>query len=105
MESTNDYIKRRFGVDEQKFVEAMKMSPGAEGYIHGSLSELLFKDFIESIGFEAFRIKEKPEGGYNAKSDDARGDFYIRKKGNTKDEWYVIENKGIKQIQKNTFSH
>ena len=96
MESTNDYIKRRFGVDEHKFVEVMKMSPGAEGYIHGSLSELLFKDFIESKGFEAYRIKEKPEGGYNAKSDDARGDFYIRKKGNIKDEWYVIENKGIK---------
>ena len=44
MESTNDYIKRRFGVDEQKFVEVMKMSPGAEGYIHGSLSELLFNN-------------------------------------------------------------
>lgn len=96
MESTNDYIKRRFGVDEQKFIEVMKMSPGAEGYLHGSLSELLFKDYIESKGFEAYRIKEKPEGGYNAKSDDARGDFYIRKKGSTKDEWYVIENKGIK---------
>ena len=59
MESTNDYIKRRFGVDEQKFIEVMKMSPGAEGYIHGSLSELLFKDYIESIGYEAYRIKEE----------------------------------------------
>ena len=96
MENINEYVIRRFGVDEHKFVEVMKMSPGAEGYIHGSLSELLFKDYVESIGYEAYRIKEKPEGGYNAKSDAARGDFYIRKKGNTKDEWYVIENKGIK---------
>lgn len=96
METIEQYINRKFGVDSNKFVEVMKMSPGAEGYIHGSLSELLFKDFIESLGFEAYRIKEKPEGGYNAKSDDARGDFYIRKKGNDKDEWFVIENKGIK---------
>lgn len=96
METIEQYINIKFGVDSDKFVEVMKMSPGAEGYIHGSLSELLFKDFIESLGFEAYRIKEKPEGGYNAKSDDARGDFYIRKKGNDKDEWFVIENKGIK---------
>jgi len=105
METIEQYINRKFGVDSDKFVEVMKMSPGAEGYIHGSLSELLFKDFIESLGFEAYRIKEKPEGGYNAKSDDARGDFYIRKKGNTKDEWYVIENKGIKtNTEKHLFS-
>ena len=44
MESTNDYIKRRFGVDEQKFVEVMKMSPGAEGYIHGSLNNNSLKE-------------------------------------------------------------
>ena len=105
METIEQYINRKFGVDSDKFVEVMKMSPGAEGYIHGSLSELLFKGFIESLGFEAYRIKEKPEGGYNAKSDDARGDFYIRKKGNTKDEWYVIENKGIKtNTEKHLFS-
>ncbi len=105
METIEQYINRKFGVDSDKFVEVMKMSPGAEGYIHGSLSELLFKDFIESLGFEAYRIKEKPEGGYNAKSDDARGDFYIRKKGNTKDEWYVVENKGIKtNTEKHLFS-
>ncbi len=96
MESISEYIKRRFGVDDHKFIEVMKMSPGAEGYVHGSLSELLFKDYIESKGFDAYRIKEKPEGGYNAKNDDARGDFYIKKKDYPKDEWYVIENKGIK---------
>ncbi|GAB5466444.1 MAG: hypothetical protein Kapaf2KO_18800 [Candidatus Kapaibacteriales bacterium] len=105
MESISDYIKRKFGVDERKFIEVLKMSPGAEGYLHGSLSELLFKDYVESKNFEAFRIKEKPGGGYNAKSDDARGDFYIRKKGSTKDEWYVIEIKGIKtNTEKHLFS-
>jgi len=96
MDVLRNYIKNKFGIDEPKFLEVLKMSPGAEGYLHGSISELLFKDYIEKKGFEAFRIKEKPEGGYNAKSDDARGDFYIRKTGNKNDEWYVIESKGIK---------
>jgi len=91
-----NYIKRKFGVDTETFLHVLQMSPGAEGYILGSLSELLFKEYAEKLGYEVYRIKEKPEGGYNAKSDDARGDFYIRKKGNTKNEWFVIENKGVK---------
>jgi hypothetical protein len=90
------YIKNKFEIDETKFLEVLKMSPGAEGYLLGSLGELLFKEFAESIGYEALRIKEKPEGGNNAKSENARGDFYIRKKGNTKDEWFVVECKGVK---------
>ncbi len=96
MEIIENYIKRKFGVDTETFLHVLQMSPGAEGYIHGSLSELLFKEYAEELGYEVYRIKEKPEGGYNAKSDDARGDFYIRKKGSQKDDWYVIENKGIK---------
>lgn len=96
MSELNDYIKLKFGVDENTFLKVLKMSPGAEGYIHGSLSEYLFVGYIESLGYDVLRIKEKPKGGYNAKSDDARGDFYIRKKGIVKDEWFVIENKGIK---------
>ena len=43
------------------------MSPGAEGYLFGSLGELLFKEYAESLGYEVLRIKEKPDGGYNAK--------------------------------------
>jgi len=96
MENMTNYIKRKFGVDIDTFLHVLMMSPGAEGYIHGSLSELLFKEYAENLGYEVHRIKEKPGGGYNAKSDEARGDFYIRKKGNKKDEWYIIENKGIK---------
>lgn len=96
MDVLRNYIKNKFGIDEPKFLEVLKMSPGAEGYLLGSLGELLFKEYVESIGYEAFRIKEKPEGGNNAKSEDARGDFYIRKKGSKKDEWFVVECKGVK---------
>jgi hypothetical protein len=96
MDKLKQYINRKFGIDEQKFLEVLIKSPGAEGYILGNLGEELFKEYAESKGYEALRIKEKPEGGNNAKSDDARGDFYIRKKGSTKDEWLVVECKGVK---------
>ncbi|MDD3688041.1 MAG: hypothetical protein PHE56_14930, partial [Bacteroidales bacterium] len=72
MNVLGSYIKYKFGVDEPKFLEVLKMSPGAEGYLLGSLGELLFKEYIESLGYEAYRIKEKPQGGNNAKSEDAR---------------------------------
>ncbi|RPI16397.1 MAG: hypothetical protein EHM58_12070 [Ignavibacteriae bacterium] len=90
------YINEKFGIKEQVFLKVLKMSPGAEGYLLGSIGELLFKEYAESLGYDVFRIKEKPEGGNNAKSDDARGDFYIRKKDTEKDEWLVIECKGVK---------
>ena len=96
MENIKDYIKNNFGVDVNTFLEVLMMSPGAEGYILGSIGELLFKKYAESLGYEVLRIKEKPEGGYKAKSANARGDFYIRKKDSEKDEWYVIECKGVK---------
>ncbi|MBI9038103.1 MAG: hypothetical protein JEY97_08230 [Bacteroidales bacterium] len=96
MENIINYINHKFGVSIKTFQEALKLNPGAEGYILGSIGELLFKDYIESIGYEALRIKEKPDGGYNAKSTEARGDFYIRKKGSEQDKWYVVECKGVK---------
>lgn len=96
METLSDFVNRKFGIDETTFLEILKISPGAEGYLLGSLGEQLFKQYAEAKGFEVLRIKEKPDGGYNAKSDDARGDFYIRKKGNTKDEWLVVECKSVK---------
>jgi len=92
----SDYIQKKFGINESKFLEVLHMSPGAEGYLLGSLGELLFKEYVESKGYEALRIKEKPEGGNNAKNEDARGDFYIRKKGSKEDKWLVIECKGVK---------
>ncbi len=96
MDELKNYIKKKFGIDEKRFLEVLEKSPGAEGYILGNLGEDIFKEYAESIGFEVLRIKEKPEGGNNAKSDEARGDFYIRKKGELKDEWIVVECKGVK---------
>lgn len=77
-------------------MKVLKISPGAEGYLLGSLGEQLFKDYITKKGYEIHRIKEKPAGGNNAKNKDAKGDFYIRKKKSTRNEWFVIECKGLK---------
>jgi hypothetical protein len=96
MDALKDYIYAKFGINEERFLEVLQKSPGAEGYILGNLGEELFKEYADSIGFDALRIKEKPEGGNNAKNEEARGDFYIRKRGSTNDEWLVVECKGVK---------
>ncbi len=92
----DEYIARHFGVDGRTFLEALKTSPSAQGYISGAISEVLLKEHLESKGYEVIRIKEKPSGGNNAKNSEARGDFYMRKKGSVNDEWLVIESKGLK---------
>lgn len=92
----NNFISKHFGVDERIFIEALTMSPSAQGYIAGAVSEVLLKDYLEAKGYEVIRIKEKPSGGNNAKNYEARGDFYIRKQGNKDDKWLVIESKGLK---------
>ena len=96
MEKFSDLAKRKFGVDANMLYDILETSAGAEGHIFGAIGENLFKRYAEENGYEVLRIKEKPEGGYNAKTDDARGDFYIRKKGNPNDEWYVVECKSVK---------
>lgn len=96
MEKFSDLAKRKFGVDADMLYDVLETSAGAEGYIFGAIGENLFKQYAEENGYEVLRIKEKPEGGYNAKTDEARGDFYIRKKGNPNDEWYVVECKSVK---------
>lgn len=96
MSSFSDYIFQQFGVNEGIFLDALNSSPSAQGYIIGAISEVLLKEHLEQKGFEVLRIKEKPSGGNNAKSMDARGDFYIRPKGSDKDEWLVVESKGLK---------
>jgi len=88
------YIEKEFGVDFSTFIKALEMSPGSQGAIQGSITELKFKEYAISKGFEVFRIKEKPKGGYSSKA--ARGDFYIRKNNWPKNEGLIIENKGIK---------
>jgi hypothetical protein len=78
------FIEVRFGVTTEVFLQALRSSPSANGYITGAISELLLKNYLESLGYEVLRIKEKPAGGNNAKNSEARGDFYIRKKGEKK---------------------
>ena len=45
METLNDFVMRKFGIDEKTFLEILKISPGAEGYLLGSLGEQLFKQY------------------------------------------------------------
>ncbi|MCK6462424.1 MAG: hypothetical protein L6Q29_01220 [Candidatus Pacebacteria bacterium] len=96
MSGLSDYIKNRFGVDEDIFLEAINISPSARGYIMGAISELFLAEYLKKKGFEVLRIKEKPKGGNNAKSSEARGDFYIRPINSEEDKWLVIESKGLK---------
>jgi len=95
-DEVQEFIEKRFGVTTNVFLQALRSSPSANGYIMGAISELLLKQYLESLGYEVLRIKEKPAGGNNAKNSEARGDFYIRKKGENKDEYLVIECKGLK---------
>lgn len=96
MEKFQELAKSKFGVEAEVLYDVLRTSAGAEGYIFGAIGETLFKQYAEDKGYEVLRIKEKPEGGYDAKTDEARGDFYIRKKGNPNDEWYVVECKSVK---------
>src|SRR3989338_2979192 len=96
MSDLTEYIKNRFGVGEDIFLQAIKISPSSRGYIMGAISELFLADYLKKKGFEVLRIKEKPKGGNNAKSSEARGDFYIRPAGSKDDKWLVIESKGLK---------
>ena len=96
MESNDELIMKRFGVSTNFFFETLRYSQGSEGYLLGAIGERLFKQYAEQQGFEVLRIKEKPEGGNDAKSDDARGDFYIRKKEETEANWFVVECKSVK---------
>ena len=96
MDKHASFIQKKFGISTNEFFDILSISQGAEGYILGSLGEQLFKKYAEEHGYEVFRIKEKPEGGNNAKADEARGDFYIRKKGMKEDIGYVVECKSAK---------
>ncbi len=96
MLTLKDFIFKNFGVDEELFQAALVLNPGSKGYILGAISELLLKEYFEKNDFEVVRIKEKPKGGNDAKSSNARGDFYIRPKGSTENKWFVLESKGLK---------
>ena len=83
------FIERVFKTSLDVFFQALKMSPNAQGYMGGSITEILLLKKIKNHGLEVQRIREKWEGG---KHKNHRGDFYF----NYKEHWYVIEAKGIK---------
>jgi hypothetical protein len=85
------FVTRTFKTTLEIFLEALKLSPNAQGYVSGSITELLLKKKLEESGYEVKRIREKWEGRKHARH---HGDFYFRK--NTQSPWYVLESKGVK---------
>lgn len=94
MESNDKFIHKTFNVNREIFLEALKHSPSAQGYIIGAIGEELFRINAENVGFQVLRIKEKPAGGFRAK--EIYGDFYIREDHYEKGKAYVVECKGLK---------
>jgi hypothetical protein len=90
MSEITDYLLRKYGVTEDVFFNALRLSPNAEGYVNGSITELLLKQRLEARGFEVHRIKEKWEG---AKHANHHGDFYFKREN---EPWFVLESKGVK---------
>ncbi len=86
------FVRRVFKTNLEIFFEALKLSPNAQGYVSGSITELLLKKKLEEeYDFEVKRIREKWEG---KKHPNHHGDFYFRER-NSKN-WFVMESKGIK---------
>jgi len=91
LEKLQHFIHTVFKTTEEIFLEALKLSPNAQGYVIGSITELLLKKKLEADGYELKRIREKWEG---KKHPQHHGDFYFRKSGTN--EWFVLESKGVK---------
>lgn len=86
------FVQRVFKTNLEIFLEALKLSPNAQGYVSGSVTELLLKKKIEEeYGLVVKRIREKWEG---KKHPNHHGDFYFRKP--PAGPWYVMESKGVK---------
>ncbi len=86
------FVKEVFKTNLEIFLEALKLSPNAQGYVSGSVTELLLKNKLEGeYGFEVKRIREKWEG---LKHLNHHGDFYFRRP--TDSLWFVMESKGVK---------
>ncbi|RKY83091.1 hypothetical protein DRP98_07930 [candidate division KSB1 bacterium] len=91
-EKIKRFVEQVFKTTLEIFLEALKLSPNAQGYVSGSITELLLKKKLEEeYNFEVKRIREKWEG---KKHPQHHGDFYFRKQGTHY--WYVIESKGLK---------
>lgn len=91
-EKIKTFVENVFKTTLELFLEALQLSPNAQGYVSGSITELLLKKKLEEeYNFEVKRIREKWEG---RKHREHHGDFYFRKPGIPY--WYVIESKGVK---------
>lgn len=92
LEKLTRFVQRVFKTSVEIFLEALKLSPNAQGYVSGSITELLLKKkFEEEYGLEIKRIKEKWEGRKHPRH---HGDFYFRKPDSSY--WFVVESKGLK---------
>lgn len=90
IEKLTRFVSRVFKTNLEVFLEALKRSPNAQGYVNGSVTELLLKQKLETeYKLELHRIREKWEGKKSH-----HGDFYFRKQGS--EHWYVLESKGVK---------
>ncbi|CAN5702433.1 hypothetical protein BH20ACI4_BH20ACI4_10680 [soil metagenome] len=85
------FVTKTFKTTLEIFLEAIRMSPNAQGYVNGSITELLLKHHLENLGYEVKRIKEKWEG---KKHSNHHGDLYFRL--NETNDWFVLESKGVK---------
>jgi len=85
-----NFVRDVFKTSLEIFFEALKLSPNAQGYVSGSITELLLKQHLESNNFEVHRIRKKWEG---KKHSNHHGDFYFRREN---EPWYVLESKGVK---------
>jgi hypothetical protein len=91
-EKLTRFVQRVFKTSMEIFLEALKLSPNAQGYVSGSITELLVKKKLEEeYGFEVKRIREKWEGRKHPRH---HGDFYFRRPDSRY--WYVVESKGVK---------
>lgn len=85
------FVSDVFKTTLEIFFEALRLSPNAQGYVSGSITELLLKNHLESINYVVHRIREKWEG---KKHPNHHGDFYFQHENS--DLWYVLESKGVK---------
>ena len=83
------FVKQTFKTTVAIFLEALRLSPNAQGYVSGSVTELLLKQHIENQGYIVERIREKWEGTKHH-----HGDFYFTDKKSSL--CFVLESKGIK---------
>jgi len=87
-------IDNIFGVKTDFLLEVLLSNPSAMGYLHGAISEELLKRILINEGYEVHRIKEKPSGGFDNKTENYKGDFIAKRPED--DKWLVFESKGLK---------